>query len=71
MLRHTTRDGAPAQQRLLQQFLHAQLATQIDAICATMATGNAHGDTYLADSQYAQSLGVAIRVMLTWHLHWL
>jgi len=29
VLRHTTRDGAPAHQRLLRQFLHAQLASQL------------------------------------------
>jgi predicted metal-dependent hydrolase len=29
VLHHTARDGAPAQQRLLQQFLYAQLATQL------------------------------------------
>jgi predicted metal-dependent hydrolase len=29
VLHHTARDGAPAQQRLLQQFLQAQLATQL------------------------------------------
>jgi predicted metal-dependent hydrolase len=29
VLHCTARDGAPAQQRLLQQFLHAQLATQL------------------------------------------
>jgi predicted metal-dependent hydrolase len=28
-LHHTARDGVPAQQRLLQQFLYAQLATQL------------------------------------------